>query len=108
MRAAAIFRMSRRIATSRISIAKARPTLVAVVIGRKATVLTAEIAGAAGVLEAAGVDVAVEAAADGTAAAVVDATVAAAVPAADGTNIGRIHRRTQIKKGHNASCGLSR
>ena len=76
---------------------------------RVATVHTvaAEIAGGADVLEAA--DVAAADVADATAeAAVADATVAAADQAADGTSIRRIHRRTQIKKGRNARCGLFR
>lgn len=90
--------MSRRIATSRISIAKARPTLAAAIV-RKATVPTAEIAGAVGVLEAVAEDVAAAAAEDATeAAAVVDATVDVAVPAADGTNFRRIHRRRGLRK----------
>jgi hypothetical protein len=58
---------------------------------RRATVhpVAAEIAGGADVPEAA-----------------VVADVAAADQAADGTGIRRIHRRTQIKKGRNARCGL--
>jgi hypothetical protein len=79
---------------------------------RMATVHTvaAEIAGGAGVLEAAVVaDVAAADVADATVeAAVADATVAAADQAADGTSIRRIHRRTQNKKGHSARCGLFR
>jgi len=101
--------MSRR-AANRTSTAKAHHTSPAVAsIGRKVTVRTAEIAGVAGVLEAAVVDVVVEAAVDATAAVVAaDATVDVADQVADGTNIRRIHRQTQIKKGHNASCGLFR
>jgi hypothetical protein len=69
--------------------------------------VAAEIAGEADVLEAA--DVAAADVADATAeAAVADATVAAEDQAADGTSIRRIHRRTQIKKGRNARCGLFR
>src|ERR1700722_2635190 len=119
--------MSRRIATSPTSTAKARRMLAAATV-RMETVHTvaAEIAGEADVLEAADVaaaDVAGATAgaagagaagaaadvADATAeAAVADATVAAADQAADGTSIRRIHRRTQIKKGRNARCGLFR
>src|ERR1700689_2087906 len=99
--------MSRRIATSPTSTAKARrmlAALLAIVPMAIVRMVVAEIAGGADVLEAAvAADVAAADVADATAeAAVADATVAAADQAADGTSIRRVHRRTQIKKGHNA------